>query len=244
VLANAGPDNTPLTGEIAIAAHADVFVDGGLDALEDALPATAKLTVAFTGGDSYFNSTVSNTGEPFDGTYDGWCIDTQGRINPGTTYDVNVFSSYEDAAEDHVDVPGNLDLVNWIINQGFFGSASPSGGTYSMGDIQKAIWVLIDDGDFGVPGPWSPVHVQEIVDAALASGEGFVPGCGEVVAVILVPVNGQQVTIAQVTFIEVGVPCEDREETAWGGNWNGTAFEEPFNGGSWAGWFPYTTDAA
>ena len=78
-----------------------------------------------------------------------------------------------------MDVPGNLDLVNWIINQGFFGSASPSGGTYSMGDIQKGIWVLIDDGDFGVPGPWSPVHVQEIVDAALASGEGFVPGCGE-----------------------------------------------------------------
>ena len=88
--------------------------------------------------------------------------------------------------------------------------------------------------------------MDEILAAAALGGPGYEPGCGDVVAVILNPVNSVQVTIAQTTFIELGVPCDDREETAWGGFWTG---EEGFPGffgdkfvedSTWAGYFPYT----
>ena len=52
-------------------------------------------------------------------------------------------------------------------------------------------------------------------------------------AVILAPVNGQQVIIAQVTLIEVGVPCETIDETAWGEGLE-------FPGKNWAMYFEYT----
>ena len=64
----------------------------------------ALLTVAFPGGDSYFNSTVGNGGD-FDGTYDGWCVDTNTTISPGTTYCTELVSSYDDFANDLVNVP-------------------------------------------------------------------------------------------------------------------------------------------
>ena len=59
-------------------------------------------------------------------------------------------------------------------------------------------------------------------------------GCGDVVAVILVPVDGQQMTIAQVTFADVEVPCIPvyQEETGWG---EGTPF-----GKGWAMYFSVT----
>jgi hypothetical protein len=48
-----------------------------------------------------------------------------------------------------------------------------------------------------------------------------VPGCFDFIAVILVPVDGAQITIAQITFAGVEVPCDpilgDGNETAWGG---------------------------
>ncbi len=55
------------------------------------------------------------------------------------------------------------------------------------------------------------------MDAAYANSEGYTPGFGDVVAVILQPVgtdgqtNGQvaiaQVTIAQVTLLQLGLEC-------------------------------------
>ena len=56
----------------------------------------------------------------------------------------------------------------------------------------------------------------------MANGSGFVPDCGDLIAVILIPVNGQQITIAQITIIDVLVECGDipvlgdGSETAWG----------------------------
>jgi len=50
---------------------------------------------------------------------------------------------------------------------------------------------------------------------------GFVVWTNPLIAVVLVPVDNQQITIAQITFGEVEVPCEpilgDGSETAWGG---------------------------
>jgi hypothetical protein len=149
-----------------------------------------------------------------------------------------VYSSYEDLPEGLVEYTENLDLVNWIINQGYVGQVSPDGyGTYTYGDVQRAIWTLIEDNNStsGL-GAWSQNRVDEIVAAAYASGEGFTPGCSDYVAVILQPVDGQQViTIAQVTFASVGVPCNPlfEYETAWGAGYD-------FPGKNWATYFGYT----
>lgn len=198
--------------------HAVVEKAYGLEGLEIALPnqVTMYVTYPYTGGPSYFQTFV-NGGSVLAGQYDGWCIDTDHTIGNGTVYTANVYSSYEDLPAGTVEHPENLDLVNWILNQGYVGQSSACGGTYTYGDVQRAIWTLVEDANStsGL-GAWSQCRVDEILAAADADGEGFEPECGDVVAVILDPVNAIQITIAQVTLIDVEVPCESQEETAWG----------------------------
>jgi hypothetical protein len=224
---------------VYIGAHAVVEQLTGLDALHALLPDDVDATVYYSvpNKDSYFDTYVSGGGF-LAGTYDGWCIDTYHRISPGNEYQMLVLSSYEDIPEGVVDYPENLDLVNWVINQDWLTMISPSDGRlYTWSDVQRAIWELIEDNPAGTGlGTWYPDHVAEILDAAYTYGENYVPGgdCNDKVAIILIPVNGQQVTIAQVTFIEVQVPCGTVDETAWG---FGPEFTE---GRSWAMYFLYT----
>jgi hypothetical protein len=229
--------------ELYIAAHAEVKKLGGLAGLEVALPdaVTMKVKYPTTGGPSYFPETTVSGGTNLDGVYEGWCIDTDHTIAQNTNYQANVYSSYESLPPGTVHFPENLDLVNWIINQGYVGQDvttvfpdTACTGNITYGDIQRSIWELVEDNQStsGI-NPWSPCRVAEILAAAQANGEGFEPGCGDVVAVILAPVNGQQVIIAQVTLIEVGVPCETIDETAWGEGLE-------FPGKNWAMYFEYT----
>ncbi len=240
-------------GCAVVMAHADVCYDP-MTALEDALPPTATVKVAYpyAGAPSYFQTTVTSAGV-LNGTFDGWCVDTDNVIYQNTNYTVNVYSSYEDLPTGLIEHPENLDVVNWILNQGFVGTAAydnlapdagnnglgESLGTYTYGDVQRAIWTLIEDANStsGL-GSWSQDRVNEILAAASApgGGEGFVPGCGDVIAVILQPVTGgatsAQITIAQVTLAEVGLECEAACETAWPDvNDLGVA---DFGGDSWA----------
>jgi hypothetical protein len=203
--------------EICIAAHAVVQKLGGLEGFELALPDQVDMYVTYPygGGPAYFPHTYVTGGTILDGDYYGWCVDTENVIYQNTVYTANVYSSYEEIPETLIDKPENLDLVNWIINQGYIGTDSPGGyGTYTYGDVQRAIWALVEnDQSTSGLGSWNENRVNEILDAAYANGEGFEPTCGDVVAVILAPVTGQQVIIAQVTFIEVSVPCETIDET-------------------------------
>jgi hypothetical protein len=240
----------PLEGdgdtELYIAAHANVQKligwESDLAGLEAALPdtVTMKVTYPYSGGPAYFPHTYVSGGTILDGDYLGWCVDTDNVIYQNVNYTANVYSSYEPLPAGTVEKQENLDLVNWIINQGFKGQPSACGGNYTYGDVQRAIWALIEDGQStsGLYG-WSQCRVDEILAAAHTYGEGFEPGCGDVVAVILVPVNGQQIIIAQVTFIEVGVPCIPvyQTATAWGGD-----SENPlgFPGKNWATYFTYS----
>jgi hypothetical protein len=222
-----------------IAAHAVVKKLGGLAGLELALPpsVTMSVTYPYGGGPAYFPHTYVSGETTLDGDYYGWCVDTDNVIYQNTNYTANVYSSYEDLPEGTVEYPGNLDLVNWILNQNYVGQTSPGGyGTYTYGDVQRAIWTLVEDNLSGSGlGQWSQLRVNEILAAAQSSGDGFEPGCGDVVAVILVPVTEAgiaQVIIAQVTLIDVGVPCYDIDETAWGEG-------APFDGNQWGMYFTY-----
>jgi hypothetical protein len=248
---------------INLAAHANVSQLGGLDALEYALPDQVTMRVQYpvAGGDSYFNTTITSSDATWlNGTYDGWCVDI-GRTIQQTNYTANVYSSYEDLPAGLIDKPGNLDAVNWLINNAdlvvgqaltddvVFGTYGPpypgnsplpgdypetdpiTGGTQgtgdnlgsiTYGDIQRAIWALIDNSQStsGL-GSFDRARADELADRAYLYGQDFTPECDDKIAVVLQPVNASggtnaQVTIAQVTFAELEIPCEGREETAWG----------------------------
>ena len=191
-----------------IAAHADVEVAGGLLGLEMYLPdtVTMKVTYPVAGGSAYFPNVSVTGGTILDGTYSGWCVDTEHVIYQNTNYTANVYSSYE-TIEGLVDHPENMDLVNWILNKGYVGKTSPGGyGVYTYGDVQRAIWTLVDDNPSTAGlGSWDQNRVNEILADAQANGEGYEPGCGDIVAVILAPVNSTQVIIAQVIIFELEI---------------------------------------
>ena len=230
-------DKDPEWGScFVIAAHAVVEADPA-HSLAQGLPELASLIVEYPGGDSYLNADIFGE-TSIDGIYDDFCVDIGHGIRVGKKYTVNVYSSYETLPSGvNIVHPENLDLVNWIINQQFYGQQSPGGyGTYNATDIQRAIWEVIDD-----PAPphpsWDPSKAEEITAAAYANGGGFVPTCGDLIAIILDPVGIEQVTIAIMEYSAL-TTCGSGEETAWGKGANYVSFTgSPYYGGSRWGWY-------
>ena len=164
------------------------------------------------GGPSYFDATLLlPQGEK---KFDCWCVQADVQIVYGPIYTAEVLTPAQAAAQGLVQYPANFDLVAYIVNQDYPGKPSPSGGVYTFGDVQMAIWTLIDDSTSIDLGPWDPIRVAEIVAAAMANGEGFVPTCGQRNIVVLKPVaegcqpdTTQTAPITQVLIIEIPVPC-------------------------------------
>jgi hypothetical protein len=244
-LASIGP-GVHSGANIFIAAHAVVQKMGGVEALALLLPAQVTACFEPVRETCYFDVHVTNGGW-LDGTYPGWCIDTDSDIMPcPITYLCDVYSSYGNFPAGLVEHPENFDLVNWILNQNYVGATSPGGfGTYTYGDVQRAIWALLDDeqSDAGL-GAWDQNRVDEILTAA-AGHDGFVPVCGQYMAVILVPDDGSQPSI-----IPVRVPCGGCSETAWGivggifgdvsGTPDGLGPQNKFNAAkNWSEYIPY-----
>ena len=156
---------------------------------------TVKVQYPTSGGDpSYFPIVTVSGGTSLDGTYNGWCADTDQDIPPNTEYLAHVYSSLETGTfpDGLIDKPENLDLVNWILNNYHVGKGSPSGGTYNLYDIQRTIWVLLENNpDAGDLPYWKQIRVDEIL-AAASTHEGFVPSIGELIAIILDPGSNVQ----------------------------------------------------
>jgi hypothetical protein len=214
--------------QVTIAAHAEVrYLTGYVgDIAELELAESVSFSVAYPGGDSYFDTTISG-----EGTFDGFCVDLDHYITPGVTYSATPVSSYDAAASLLVDNPENLDLVNYIINQDYIGEW---GATWR--EIQRAIWVVIDDRTSDIGG--SDTLVDDIVEDALVNGEGFIPGADERVAVILEPgLNSAGEFAFQATIAAYDVPTSPvyTGETAWADGYD-------FGGKSWAMAFDYTLD--
>lgn len=218
------------SGCFDIAAHAEVVYDP-LWEVEDVLPDAATLIVNHPGSISYFRSEIHDGGALNGLDYVGWCIDVGHSISPGISYGVTIYSSYEDVSGiDRIDNPENLDKVNWVINQGFVGQESTECGVFSIGDVQRAIWELIEETPHDIG---NMCRINEILDAANLNGGGFIPGCGDLIAVIVVPDNiNAQVTIIEVEFAAWVDECEGSDETAWA---EGTDFP----GKNWAMHFEY-----
>jgi hypothetical protein len=147
-------------------------------------------------------------------------------------FDAFVYSSYDTSLpEGLVEYPLNLPMVNWILNQDFVGKESTCNGKFTFGDVQKAIWEVIEDDEWdGEPvGVWKQCRINEIVAAAYANGDEYVPRCGDFLAVILDPVNPED---GQLCIIKVPITCSESCETAWNKGLD-------FPGGNWAMYFNY-----
>jgi len=235
--------NWPPGTKLAIAIHAIArkIVGYGPPSLIDfaaSLPDQAYVTVSYPGNNCYFDATLSGwLGTTF--TTSAWCIDTDHFISPGTQYMVTPYSSYEILPTGILSYPENLDLVNWLLNQSYIGKTSSCGGIFTSGDIQAAIWTLtesvVPDSDLGTVGAWDRCRMNEIVAAARANGEGYVPPCGGYTVVVLVPVDGSQVII--IALKADCTPIYGSGETAWAAQSPGAI---QFPGKNWATYFPYT----
>ena len=237
--------------DLAVAVHADVEVPGGLEGVEYFLPDTVSLRVQW-GAVSYFGAYITNGGildnDPPNVPYVSWCVDIARHISLGHTYDLmDVYSSYEDLPTGTVDYPWNMDSVNWLINYMNVDAevTGTDGALYTVNkrDVAYAIWELTDDSYYRGWGTYRAPLVAAMVDAALTDGDGFEPGCNDKIAIIFSNIDAKlQSTVIQTTFAELGVPCEARTETAWGGDWDFAewAFDFPFTSKKWSGYFEYT----
>jgi hypothetical protein len=249
-------------GTVAVAVHgvAVTLSSSGLctscdvDALAALLPECAAVYVDYPGAASYFDMILVGAGM-LDGPYNGWCADALEHMDdvvpPMDPQPVLLFPSYPYSGipAGVVDYPENLPKVNWLVNQ-------PLVAPNTIGDVQQAIWRLL----WGVyPGDaygcgnasWGGyddtlARAEALRLAAEAHGD-FVPGCDDVVLVVLVPVDDCETPELpderhrQPLLIELPNACS---ETCWGVDQtimppNPSTTVKEFDGKNWAFWINY-----
>jgi len=146
------------------------------------------------GVNSFFDITLSGIGSGFDisdGVYRGWCIEDNHMANTTPVY---LHCSYS------ASLPANLgftpwDLVNYLLNH--------KQGTWQ--DVQAALWLLVWGSSSTLPV--TPTAEAMVADA-LANGPGYIPGPGEVVAIILYTGDGIGIGYGgwQDAIIEIPIP--------------------------------------
>jgi hypothetical protein len=233
----------PCGPTLDIAFHANV-ANVGSDFLRD-LPMTDRTVtmqaISYPGTtnqlkDSYWDIQIGGT------DYDAWCVDLDRFMSPMSYYEVAMWSSLDTEALpfDDGEYPGNFTKVNWILNQNFVDEESGCGASvYTFLDVQEAIWRLIENEE-DILAIGNDCRVTEIYDAAYAyeaiHGK-FVPGCGDYVAIVLIPTGQYQRIIAQVIVAQVEITCGYGAETAWAAMGQGGGMD--FAGKSWATFITY-----
>ena len=108
-----------------------------------------------------------------------YCIDFEGAYLDGVTLDTAVFLADPDDAglAPHVAAVENLDNITWILNQDWGAQG------YSDATVQNAIWMLSD------PGALFDFLALDIVNQASVLGEGFEAGEGDLVGLVLAPLD-------------------------------------------------------
>ena len=108
--------------------------------------------------------------------------------------------------------PQNLDMVNWILNQDFgsMDNGDGKGQTYTEAEIQGAIWGLTDGRVYVDPAAnyGTTANAREIYNLALAHGEGFVAGEGDIIGLVLDPTAAAEAAGNKQPLI-IGVEWDD-----------------------------------
>lgn len=120
-------------------------------------------------------------------------------VLPGALYGAatagaaNVFNASQVSNFNGQEASENLDLINWILAQNFEDDATGSvDGGFSGWEVQFAIWELTDDFDAdaamaGNPAFGNIADTDYILAQAAAYGEGFTPGVGDTIGLIVDP---------------------------------------------------------
>jgi hypothetical protein len=252
----------PVEFDAVGAIHISAKQFGGLEALEYYLPTgPVQMQVKYpkSGDPSYLGMTLDEASQ-MDGYYESWCGDVDNFISQDTWYTSQVYSLHDlDLPTGLFENPENLDKVNYLINIFYVGMEvtlvqditdctpatscgavkPPEALTY--GDIQVAIWTLIEDtlpdnlSDFAALANWSQERVNAILCDVNANGDEFMPTCETnpflLTSFIVVPDDGAQL---QISSIEV--PCETTDGTAWGDGKFGQIFPDS---NQWGKYFLY-----
>jgi hypothetical protein len=146
-----------VTGQILISQWANIEITGTVHIM---------VTYPYAGGPSYFpHLYVSTDGDPSEWEYDfeGYCVDTDNVIYQNTVYEVIVYECGDDLTG-ILDIPENIGYVQHILDQDWVGKPSTCDGVFTYGDVQLAIWTVIEDvtSTAGL-GPWSQCRVDEIL---------------------------------------------------------------------------------
>ena len=188
--------------------------------LESSLPEEVNIELNGEPGtpdeEFFFRMDVTDQTDFLTGNYGAWCVDRFASLNEVPVENVKVFSSYDDVSNfPKTSNPENFDKVNWILNEDLLGQG------YTYGHIQYAIWTLLGEEDDCNVDPcndkwltiprdlWDASDVAkagEIVAMAENSGDGYIPGCGDLLGIVLIPETKQSVIIA----IEIpSIECYD-----------------------------------
>jgi serine-aspartate repeat-containing protein C/D/E len=191
---NGGTD----TGEVTVTVKGDLDT---IDTILAAAPTSGTATFSgFSAGEAY-TAILSGTG---DVRYDGltiaaaYCLEYDADFDAGIDVTVDISGALDALTNpgDFVnDTSGNLDLINWLINQDFTSqdNGDGTGTNYTDAEIQGAIWGITDDTAviFESPTNGTIANALELQALAEANGEGFVAGEGDLFTLILNPTEVQ-----------------------------------------------------
>ena len=136
------------------------------------LPTTQVTMTVFSSTSSYFRTQLTNVPPGYEVSnrnYTGWCSDNIHYISYNTLYQVTLYSSYYTPLPAHL-YHQNWSKVNYILNH-------KVGSDWQQ--VQNAIYYILDFGDLGLnTNGWAMVN-----NASLYGGS-FVPGGGDIIAII------------------------------------------------------------
>ncbi|MCK5906694.1 MAG: hypothetical protein KAG37_03840 [Flavobacteriales bacterium] len=210
--------------------------------------------------EGYFTLNILEEGGPLEGAYDNvFCIAPHVLITPGNnkyltkifnSYDESLFSYFDDLGFDYGNADLTVNKTNWFINNYHVGdmiqpidSDGNSVGVEALVEwshYQYAIWLLTSgfDGVYDNVKPYDELILNALiaeVDANIVEADAFIPGCGEDIIFVFVPLNGDVLQQPLITWFPV--PCICGEETAWGDGKAGATF-----GKQWGTWFNYSDE--
>jgi hypothetical protein len=155
-----------------------------------------QVTYQFPVPASYVTTLISG-GSIIDGSYAGWCVDTDKGSTPGIPFSARVYCTYDTAiatlTAGIINTPAKLPAVNWLLNQGFVGQ-----GSYDIMDVQEAVWLLLGE---ALPTPPPTADATTLYNLA-KTHNNFVPDPGDLCYVILIPVDD----VNQASLIRLPVP--------------------------------------
>ncbi|MFV0386338.1 SdrD B-like domain-containing protein, partial [Paracoccus sp. (in: a-proteobacteria)] len=187
-----------------------------LQTIEASLPAGGNLllTLDKTFGGDFYNATLSGTGDDrFDGIIfeAAYCLSAYEPISTGVSIPYNFYLAKEGSVPTGVvSHPEYLDSINWILNQDFTSqdNGDNTGTNYTEAEIQGAIWGLTDNIVFVQNGLGTNANANEIYQLAKAQGDGYVPGEGDIVGLVLDPTAAAEAAGNAQPFI-IGVPFDE-----------------------------------